>query len=42
MHHTQVSSGLKKHEIKYAVELDEFGWYNHIMFYRRRSVFCRV
>ena len=29
-------------ESKYAVELDEFGWYNYIMFYRRRSVFCRV
>ena len=26
MHYTQVSFGLKKHEIKYAVELDEFGW----------------
>ena len=42
MHYTQVSFGLKKHEIKYAVELDEFGWYNYITFYRRRSVFCRV
>ena len=42
MHHTQVSFGLKKCEIKYAVELDEFGWYNYIMLYRRRSVFCGV
>ena len=42
MHHAKVSFGLKKHEITYASELDEFGWYNYIMFYRRRSVFCRL
>ena len=41
MHHTQVLFE-KKHEIKYAVELDEFGWYNYTMYYRRGSVFCRV
>ena len=27
---------------KYAVELDEFSWYNYIIFYRRRTVFCRL
>ena len=43
MHHTQVPFGLKNtKQSKYAVEVDELGWCNYMMFYRRRCVFYRV